>query len=177
MLKWILGTLLGIIFGISGYFYWYLGGFKSVTITEKEMGPLVLIYKEHIGAYHKIVPKIQEVETWAKEHKIPCTQTFGEYFDNPQTVEEGRLKSHGGCVVTSIPQELPPEIKSETIPAQNFVTALFEGSPGIGPMKVYPRAEKYFEIKKWKMGSPIFEIYEVHSATAMTTTYLFPIQK
>ena len=96
MMKWILGTLLGLVLGVSGYFYWYLGGWRSVTITEKKMGPYFMLAKDHVGAYHKIAPVIQEVESWAKSQSLDCSKTFGEYLDDPETVEQGRLKSRGG---------------------------------------------------------------------------------
>jgi len=174
MIKWLLGTLLGVILGVAGYFYWYLGGWKTVTITESKMGPYYLIYKEHVGAYHKIAPVITEVEEWAKSQKIPCQKTFGEYFDDPQSVEEGRLKSRGGCIMTEKPNaQLPQNMNTHEIPEKDYVVANFEGSPAIGPMKVYPKVMKHFEAMQKKINGSVIEIYEVHSQTAMTTTYLF----
>ncbi len=33
----------------------------------------------------------------------PCTRTFGEYMDDPQQVEEARLRSRVGCIVETAP--------------------------------------------------------------------------
>ena len=180
MLKWFLGTLLGTVLGVAGYFTWYLGAFKPVLIAEKNQGPFHLLYKEHTGAYHKIAPTIAEVETWAKSKGLDCSRTFGEYFDDPRSVDEGRLHSRGGCLLNELPSNLQNELslseyKTSDLPEKKYVTAVFEGSPGIGPMKVYPKVEEYFSAKGQKPSGAVMEIYVVHSEKAMTTTYLFPL--
>jgi effector-binding domain-containing protein len=179
MLKWLVGTLVGVVVGISGYFMWYLGGFKPVTIQEKIVGPLKLLYKEHVGPYHKVAPTIIEMETWAKAHDVDCHKTFGQYLDDPRAIEEGRLRARVGCVVDDLSAkvlaDLGTDIHVEDIPEHNYVTALFEGSPGIGPMKVYPKVDEYLEAKKASLSGPVIEVYEIHSEKAMTTTYLFPL--
>ncbi len=174
MMKWILGTLLGLVLGVSGYFYWYLGGWRSVTITEKKMGPYFMLAKDHVGAYHKIAPVIQEVESWAKSQSLDCSKTFGEYLDDPETVEQGRLKSRGGCLLSAKPTlPLAEGMQVIDLPEADYVVANFDGSPAIGPMKVYPKVTEYFEAMKKKITSSVIEIYEVHSQTSMSTTYLF----
>jgi AraC family transcriptional regulator len=56
---------------------YYLGAFKSVEINETSRPAMKMVYKEHTGAYHKIVSVIQEVEAWAKAQNIDCTESFG----------------------------------------------------------------------------------------------------
>jgi len=145
----------------------YVGAFKDVEISVSEEAAKNLIYKTHVGAYHKIVPVIEEVETWAREQKIDCHLSFGEYIDNPDTSEEDRLKSHGGCIVTEIPPNLPAGFEGKTIPAQKFVKAVFDGSPGIGPLKVYPRVQKYADEHKIKLKGTVIESYEIHRDGAL----------
>jgi AraC family transcriptional regulator len=55
------------------------------------------------------------------------------------------------------------------------VQAVFDGSPGIGPIKIYPKAETYMKDHQLAMDGAVIEIYVIHSQKAMTTTYLFPI--
>ncbi|MFM8834854.1 MAG: hypothetical protein ACKOEV_14685, partial [Cytophagales bacterium] len=81
------------------YLFQYTGAFKSVSISQDERGPFTLIYRSHVGPYHKIVGQIEIVERWAKENGLKCRLSFGEYFDDPRMVEEGRLNSRGGCLV------------------------------------------------------------------------------
>ncbi len=193
MLKWILGTILGVVLGLLVYFSWYLGVFKPVNLVEKQVGPLHLLYKNHVGAYHKIVPVLNEVEKWAKENHISCERTFGEYLDNPNTVEEGRLRANAGCVIaesspvassaavaapllTQLPAQLPEGYFTREVPAKKYVTVVFEGSPGIGPMVVYPKVTDYFDAKRATIAGPVFELYKITSEKSMSTTYLFPME-
>lgn len=164
-----------VIITVAAWLFYYLGAFKAVDITETERGPLKLIYKDHTGSYHKIVTVIQEVEAWAKDNKVDCTESFGEYLDDATVVEEARLRSRGGCIVKELPATLPEGLKSREIPQRKYVQAIFEGSPGIGPMKVYPKAEAYMNERKLTMEGAVLEIYVIHSEKSMTTTYLFPI--
>lgn len=167
------------------YIMQYTGAFKSVTVGMDQRGPYTLIYKEHTGAYHQIVSAIQNVETWAKENKLKCRLSFGEYFDNPDMVEEGRLKSRGGCLIDPlVPEEmlifkkltLPTDFKTDVIPETKAVVALFSGTPGIGPMKVYPKANEFIQKGNLKKKGSVIEIYEVFDHKSMNTTYLWPVE-
>ena len=168
------------------YLFQYTGAFKSVTIGTDQRGPYTVIYKDHVGAYHKTVSAIEEVETWAKSHGLKCRLSFGEYFDDPDLVEEGRLKSRGGCLLDplvesefktfeKIKNDLPNELKSDVIPTTKAVVALFDGAPGIGPLKVYPKAAEYMEKNKLMKNGAVIEIYEIFDSKSMQTTYLWPV--
>lgn len=167
------------------YLAQYTGAFKSVYVGLDERGPYTLIYKDHVGAYHKIVEKIQQVEAFAKDNKLDCKFTFGEFYDDPSVTEEGRLKSRAGCLIDQKNTESMAALKTVTFPADilqaeyaktKVVVALFTGSPGIGPLKVYPKAETFINESKLKRKGPVVEIYEVLDPKTMNTTYLFPIE-
>lgn len=164
-----------IIYGV--YLANYLGAFKSVVIAEKEIGPLQLVFKTHIGAYHKINDDLQFMESWAKQKGIDCKKTFGEYLDNPDTVDEKRLRANVGCLVdqsialTSADEQ--EKIQQKTLESQKYVTAEFLGASSIGPIKVYPRVKEYFKKMNYEFPDKSIEIYEIHSASSMTTQYLF----
>lgn len=177
-MKWIVGGVLAAIVGFVGYLMLYLGAFRSVQLSDGPVPAMTLIGKEHVGPYHKIVPVIQEVETWAKEAGLDCTRSFGLYLDDPEEVDEPRLKSFGGCVLADakVP-ELPEGLSVRVFSAPHFVKALFEGSPGIGPFKVYPRVKEYIHAKGFHPLPSVLEVYIVHSAKAMTTTYYFPVEQ
>lgn len=165
--------------GFAFYLANYLGAFKPVDISQESKEELYLLSLPHFGAYHKIVPVIETVESWAKSNHIDCSLSFGEYFDNPDKVEESRLTSRGGCLWTQrpkLPNPLPEGFQLDILPARNYVVAKFEGSPGIGPMKVYPKVENYISETRLKnVGAPL-EVYQVKSAKEMSTTYLFPVE-
>lgn len=174
LLRSFLVAVLLVVVTIAVWLFYYLGAFKSVDITETERGPMKMIYKDHTGSYHKIVTVIEDVEKWAKSNNIDCSESFGEYIDDANVVEEARLRSRGGCIVKDIPANLPEGFKSREIPLRKYVQAVFEGSPGIGPIKVYPKAETYLKDRQWALDGAVIEIYVIHSEKAMTTTYLFP---
>lgn len=175
ILRSLLVATLLVIVTLTAYLAYYLGAFKAVDISESEKAAMKVIYKEHTGSYHKIVTIIEEVEAWAKKNNIDCAESFGEYIDDANKVEEARLRSRGGCIVASIPANLPEGFLAREIPARKYVVATFEGSPGIGPLKVYPKAESYMQERQLVLDGPIIEIYVIHSQKSMTTTYLFPL--
>ncbi len=179
-MKYILVFVLGIIVSFCGFLANYLGVFKPVVISQQSRGPYVMVYKDHVGPYHKTVSVITEVETWIYDKGLDCHLSFGEYPDDPEKTEEARLKSRGGCLLDSLSPEvakqLPPDFKVAEKPAQPYVVAVFEGSPGIGPMKVYPKIADYMKTHGLQQKGAVIEIYEIHSRTennSMTTTYLF----
>lgn len=174
MIKWVVLGVIGMIVAFSLSLAYKLGAFKSVDVGVSDEPALMFLSKDHVGPYHKIVPIIQEVETWAKSKGLDCRRSFGEYLDNPQVVEEGRLRSRGGCVIEQ-KIEVPPDYVITEKPAQKYIKAVFTGSPSIGPFKVYGRVQQLAAENRLKLDSWNLEIYEIHSDTEMTTTYLFPL--
>ncbi|MCX7977425.1 MAG: GyrI-like domain-containing protein [Bdellovibrionaceae bacterium] len=156
----------------------HLGVFKPVSLSEETLGPYILIGRPHIGPYHKIVDTLNAMESWAKEKGIPCNPTFGEYLDDPMLVEHERLRSIGGCALTSEPQ-IPedPSLIRKTLSEARYLVARFEGSPALGPLKVYRQAEKWLAQRKLKIVYPVIELYDVKSPTEVSTKYLFRLQE
>jgi AraC family transcriptional regulator len=157
----------------------YLGAYSKVDISEATQGPFKTVYLDYMGPYHKISKELEKVENYMTTQGAPCGRTFGEYLDDPQVVEEARLRAHAGCIVESVPANLPENLKAGVMEPRHYVVAVFTGSPGIGPLKVYPKVNTYMQEKNLKQKGAVIEIYEIHSITeknAMTTTYLFPVE-
>ncbi len=171
-------TLGGIVIFVS-YVLFFLGAFKTVELKVDEVGPLRLLYIEHVGPYFKIVSKIEEVESWVKHSggNEKCEKSFGEYIDDPNMVEEDRLHSLGGCLVEQEPTGHPSEYKFTEIPRHQYLIASFSGAPSIGPYKVYPKAARWIENNGYKQTAPIIEVYQVISDRNVKTQFLFPIEK
>ncbi len=168
------------------YLFQYTGAFKSVSVAIDQRPTYTIVYKNFIGPYHKIVQTIQEVETWAKASGLSCRLSFGEYFDDPRLIEEGRLKSRGGCLIDSLKKDepiilaklknqLPQDFKAGEIESTRAVVALFDGAPGIGPLKVYPKAEDFIHDQRLTRKGSVIEIYEIFDQKSMQTTYIWPI--
>jgi effector-binding domain-containing protein len=178
-MRYILVFVVVTVISFGVYLATYLGAFKGVEITEVQQGPFKTIYIEHVGPYHKVNKVIEKVEKFMQSQGTTCGRTFGEYLDDPRQVEEARLRAKVGCIIEAMPAGAPEEMKEGEIPARSYVQAVFTGSPGIGPLKVYPRVEQYMQQKKLKQTGAAVEIYEIHSIkekAAMTTTYLFPVK-
>lgn len=169
-------VLLPLLFALIIYAFYlahYLGAFKSVLIEEKTSGPFHFLYKTHVGPYHKVNEALTEVETWAQQNQIQCQKTFGEYLDNPETVDEKRLRANVGCVLDQPIDKAPEGFLQKSLAPHKFVVARFEGASSIGPLKVYPRVKEYFRQMNYQYPETSLEIYQIHSQNAMTTEYFF----
>ncbi len=136
---------------------------------------MYVIFKDHVGAYHKVADDIVAVETEVKKLGLDCSQTFGEYLDNPDEVDQDRLRAHVGCVSNKPYGKAPPEMKTDKIPERRYVVGYFLGSPAIGPWKVYPKIKRY--LSEWKLAhqESTIELYTI-SANTINTEYLFPLK-
>ncbi|HRK07752.1 MAG TPA: hypothetical protein PLZ57_08290 [Pseudobdellovibrionaceae bacterium] len=163
-----------------------LGAFREVHIEVSTVEPLLVLAQEHLGAYHTTHQKIVEVENWAKQQGHSCRFSFGEYFDNPELVDEDRLKSRGGCVLTDEPAlklitelstkgQLPQGFRLEQLGERRALVAHFDGSPAIGPWKVYSKAQEKMAQDGLQQGGAVMEIYEILGPDAMRTRYIFPL--
>lgn len=184
MFKWIIGTILATALFLLGSIFLYVGAFKDVVIEESNKPELYLLAKTHHGAYHKIIDDLEEVEALVKAEGLKCEKTFGRFFDNPDSVDEDRLKSEVGCFFEGEPPLLTKEILQKfgetleliKIEPQLYVQGKFDGAPSIGPMKVYPKIKDYLLEKGFsESGAPI-EVYQMTKESGVTTTYLFPVK-
>jgi AraC family transcriptional regulator len=174
MIKTFLLAIFTIVVSLGTYLYFHLGVYEPVNVALEKRGPFELLFKQHTGPYHQISGAIQAVETWVQEHHMQCAQTFGEYLDNPETVDEDRLRSHGGCVLTTAVAVPPPEFQYQKRAERNYAVGRFKGSPAIGPYKVYPKVRRFLNEHNLKSSSPVIELYTVNG-NEMTTEYLFAI--
>jgi len=174
MIRTLLLALFTAALTLAIYLFFYLGFYKPVDIAVADRPELKLLFKPHMGAYHFIGPVIREVEAWSAQNHVACDKTFGEYIDDPASVDQDRLRSRGGCLVNGPVMSAPADFQYETRPARKYVVAHFSGSPSIGPFKVYPKVRDYFEKQKLKSSQPVIEVYTVHD-NSVDTEFLFPL--
>lgn len=179
----LIGSTLALAIAAAGSLAYRLGAFKDVQVERRFDGPYFAVSKEHMGAYHKIATIISEVEAWAKANGEPCLLSFGEYFDNPETVDEDRLRSRGGCLTSNdkiktlaSSGQLPVGYSAASIAARDALVANFAGSPAIGPWKVYPKVMADMKTLDLELNGPVLEIYEILSPTSGRTRYVFPVR-
>jgi len=175
-MKWVFLFIISSIVVFSTTLYFRLGGYKDVQIERSEQPGFHIIFKPHTGPYHKINSVIKNVEKWAQDNKVSCTKTFGEYIDDPKITEEARLRSRGGCITNSKVDHLSDDIEYLFVEKMKVLKATFNGSPAIGPLKVYPKVEDWMLANRLSLSGSVFEIYIVINEKEVQTEYLFPIQ-
>lgn len=176
-MKWLIPFSGFLIISFGVFLFFKSGGHKSVTINESTMPAMILLQKSHLGPYHTTVKSIEAVEKFAKENNIPCTESFGEYLDDPNMVEHERLRSNAGCVLTSQPTnlQLPEGFQIHQTQEQKAIKALFDGSPAIGPYKVYGKVADYMREHRLEAAGAVIEKYTLIDGR-MNTEYFFPIK-
>ncbi len=144
------------------------GLFSSVSVTEKEVGPLLLVYKKHIGDYKNVAPVMDEIYYDLKDnHAIETTKGFGLYYDNPREVEKDKLRSIVGCIVEGKSIEdltaLNHQYGIREYPSSKSIVAEFpyKGTLSVmlGIFKVYPKLSAYIDENRYPK-TPILEIYD-----------------
>ena len=149
------------------------GLFSSVSVSEKNAGPYVLVYKTHVGDYNSVAPIIGEVYNDLKNnYSIEATKGFGLYYDNPQEVEKAKLRSIVGCIVEGKSvEDLKKGIDKYGVkeyPSSKSVVAEFpyrgKMSIIIGIFKVYPKLASYIKEHKYPQ-TPIMELYDRPNGT------------
>lgn len=178
-MKWVVLSIFTFIFWVCLYLYFYLGVSKNVEVSEFTSPAQLLVYKDHLGAYHKINNTILEVEAEIKKMGLLCTQTFGLFLDDPKVVDEDRLNSKAGCIYEGPTEAILDRtqgstLKTQILPERRTVRADFSGSPAIGPMKVYPKIEEFIQIHRLGRSGPMLEIYTIQGES-VSTTYLQPV--
>ncbi len=144
------------------------GLFSSITISEKNVGPYLLVYKTHIGDYKGVGPIIGEVyDDLKNNYSMVATKGFGLYYDNPQEVDKAKLRSIVGCIVEGKTVEDLKKVSNKygvkEYPSSKSVVAEFpyrgKISIFIGIFKVYPKLGSYIKEHKYPQ-TPIMELYD-----------------
>lgn len=178
MIKWLLITIVTSFTALGIYLYFYLGANQTVETRVEPYPALQLVYRSHVGPYHKIGELLIEIENAARKQGLACDKTFGRFLDDPNTTDEDRLRSEVGCVVNTEPSA--NELDSLTakfmqIPSQKYVYGKFKGSPAIGPFVVYPKLKELANTSRLQLDSWAIEIYKVERDQGVTTEYLLPV--
>ncbi|MBT4484279.1 MAG: GyrI-like domain-containing protein [Candidatus Latescibacteria bacterium] len=144
------------------------GLLSSVNITEKKVGPYMLVYSMHVGDYKKVGPVMDDLYNDLKDNfALETTKGFGLYYDNPKEVDSDELRSIVGCIVEGKSAEELSEVgkkyKIGEYPSSESVVAEFpfkgKLSIIIGVLKVYPKLSSYIKEKQYAK-TPIMELYD-----------------
>lgn len=175
----LLFSLIILVIGVLAYHDFFV----NPQVTEKEMGPYTIAVKRFVGGYYKVGPTMTEVDTWLRSIGVNSTRGVGLYYDDPAKQKENELRSDVGNILEKVDKKILEKIKEKLevkdIKKQKMVVVKYPiKSPFsymLGPMKVYPAINKYWQEKKYPMnkeGSFGMEIYDI---PGKTTYYLMPI--
>lgn len=123
---------------------WYMGAFSSVEILTEMRGPYNFVYLEHLGAYHLISLKIDQVKQYLDNNQVKFMYSAGMYFDDPAKVSESDLKSYGGYLVSDSISAKEP-FRFMKIKKRKTAVAMINAHPMIAPFKVYPAFQEWLE--------------------------------
>lgn len=186
---WLPAAVIALFAGVLVLLFWRVGAFKSVEISVQGPITATLVYKEHLGAYDKIVPSLEAVETWAKREQLLCQETFGEFLDDPEKTESERLRANVGCWLpagitdahaSGFCEEWAKKLAQQKFLCRSLTIARalvgeFSGAPSIGPFRVYPKAYKYLNDHKLPRPNSVFEIYQPSQEDGFTTRFVFSL--
>ncbi len=167
----IIAAILILIIGFAAY----SGFFSKVNITEKEVGPYMLVYQEHKGDYKKSAEVMDRIyDSLLNDGGIETYKGFGLYYDNPKTTPTENLRSDVGCILEETDYDAVDHLKEKysirEYPVTNAVVVEFPYrntfSIFAGVMKVYPKLGKYRDLRGYK-DVPVMEIYDIPAKRIM----------
>jgi len=181
---WKIGAIIGGVSAATAFsFLYYLGAFRRIAFRRNaNVGPYLLIYRQHIGPYKSLAPIVEQVRKIVEQDLgIQYESGFGIYFDDPQVVKQSKLRSYIGKIID--PKYNDDEsfkskaenagLKLLYIPATVATLSTFplrsDFSYAMGAKKVYTAAKK-LRIEP-KCG--VLEIYSCNT-DGSTITYIFP---
>ena len=167
-------TIFGLIFGLINY----LGFFKSVDLEIKTAGPVHFLFQQKIGPYHEISEKMDDIARKIKPLGLDCKSSIGRFLDDPNQVEQDRLRADIGCVIPADYEgDIPQDLTRDLLDKREYIIAKFNGSPSLGAVKVYPKAQKLMNSRGYRQDGSIVEIYTLTGDEGVDTEYFFPITK
>jgi len=147
----------------------YMGFFSKVSITEKKMGPYTYAYVQHTGSYSGVGAPMMELYNKMKEAGFNSVDGIGIYYGDPKKTPKEELKSDVGSIISSEDIEKIEANKDKfnfaTLEEKVYLVAEFpiknKLSYMVGPMKVYPAFNKFFEGQGVVASSKGIEYYDM----------------
>lgn len=144
----------------------YLGAFSSVTVSEQEMGPYHLVYRDCKGDYSQTGKIIEKTAKALTQEGANLLRACGVYYDDPRKVKKEDLRSEVGFLVAEpdlVKFTASTSFKTKTLPLQTYVTAEFPFknmlSIYVGIFKVYPKLTQFAGERGYPPG-PMMELYD-----------------
>lgn len=181
-MKKILLLIIIVVLGVFFSYLNYVGVFTSIEVFQKEIGPYIMVYTPHIGAY-KDTGKVMNNLYYSllDDENVETFKGIGIYYDNPKDVPEEKLRSDIGCVLEkndySRVDDLKKKYRIKEIKKGNYLVASFpyrsKFSIIVGVIKVYPAFDAYMDKNGLKPTLGI-EVYDLPNKEIL---YIRPIER
>ncbi len=150
-------------------FFFYMGTFSQVSITEQEKGPYTFSYVEHVGPYHEVGSVMTDLDNKMRDLGFNSTDGLGIYYDDPKKTPKEKLRCKVGSIITASDMDKIEAnrgtLNFETIEKKKYIVSEFPiknmFSYMLGPMKVYPAFGKYLDEKKITRPDKGLELYDM----------------
>jgi hypothetical protein len=149
-------------------FFSHFGLFARAQISEKEMGPYMLVYENYVGEYSASGALMTEIHrNLSQNPAVRSAREFGIYYDNPMKNENRNLRCIVGCILggkeKKCPSELEKRFKFNVFPASKSVVCEFPLRGKLSSLIVTSRAYRtltgYLKMKGYR-DVPIMEVHD-----------------
>ncbi len=176
----ILAVVLVAIAVILGGTYAYMGGFKTISVDEKPIGPIEVVFTTHRGSYSSIGTSWEKFYEKALASGLADCDALAFYLDPPGIPEEN-LRSVLACRLDNLDPALQEKLRQAfptfSLPRTNAVHSSFPFvnffSYMLGPMKVYPEMQKMMTARNLTAFLGI-EVYGIQGQSRLVEFY-FPL--
>jgi hypothetical protein len=159
-----LAIVIVVVMGLLGYW----GLFAKISISEKDLPAMTLVYEKYVGPYMETGKIIMKLSKDLAGDNIVTKRAFGIYYDNPGKVAQDKLRSVAGSILEENDAQKASGLTRYNVkefPATKAIVAehpyVSKMSIILGIMKVYPKLAKYMQTKGYGMQSQIIEIYDL----------------
>jgi len=134
--------------------------YEAVHCNWKDRIDQTYVYLENLGPYKDTGALLPEVHRLLAQQGIkPAGPPFGLYYDDPGSVESGRLRSRACVPVGSWTRPAPP-LQKDDLPSRTVAYAVASG-PYPGVPSCYAGIFGYMDKMNWVIAGPIREIYMI----------------
>lgn len=145
----------------------WTGFFTDVRVSETTVGPMFMVYEEHIGPYKGTEDVIKRISDLLEKENIETTKSFGIYFDDPKLTALDSLHSIGGTIIespdTTKIKSAGATYKIIRLPLKRYAVAEIKNRGALsafaGSVKVYAALDRFMKENKFPT-TPTMEIYD-----------------
>jgi AraC family transcriptional regulator len=152
-----------------------------MSISVVTLDPIRIVMVRHTGAYAGVAEKFDQLFQWVETQSVPFERSIGLYWDNPEFVEETKLRSAAAIEIPADYQVMDSgglPLILDLIKGGDYVTTTFTG-PYEELEQAWSSLVAYAEntLRRKILDTPGFEVYvndpaEVPPSQLITELYM-----